>query len=101
VMFLLVLSILGIPLIPLYIVALFLIWILGYTLVADWLGEVLAKRLGWTSPSRYVRLIPGIFLLFFPRWFSPLLPSPLTGGVTLTGLVVYALVFTLALGVAL
>jgi cytoskeletal protein CcmA (bactofilin family) len=101
VMLLLVLSILGIPLIPLYVVALFLVWILGYTLVADWLGELLERRLGWKLPSRYLRLIPGVFLLFFPLWFSPLLPPPLKGVVTLTGLVVDALVFTLALGVAL
>ena len=73
---LLVITILGIPLlllIPFALLALAVIFLIGFTGVAERVGEFIGARLGWTAMGPYLTTILGIVCLLLPIVLARLL----------------------------
>jgi hypothetical protein len=73
---LLVITIVGIPLlvlVPLALLALVVVFLLGFTSVAARVGQLISTRLGWTNIGPYLTTILGIVTLVLPILLARLL----------------------------
>jgi len=75
---LLVITILGIPLlllVPFAVLAVLIVFLIGFTGVAARVGQFIGPRLGWTNTGPYLTTILGIIALLFPLLVARLMGS--------------------------
>jgi hypothetical protein len=105
----LVITIIGIPLltlVPFVLIAAAIVLLLGFTAVAHRIGELAAGRFGWSALGPYLLTTIGIAIVLAPLLLSRIMGiafggfALLTVPLTVVGVVVEYLVWTIGLGAA-
>jgi len=102
---LLVVTIVGIPLlvlVPFGLLALAIVFLVGFTSVSSNIGRFVAGRLGWSTPNPYLTTVLGVVLVVLPlllgRVFRIL--SPVATVLVVVGFLFEYAVWTVGLGAA-
>ena len=103
----LVITLIGIPLlvlIPFALLALAVVFLVGFTAVAYWVGRLVSAKLAWHDENPYIAAVLGILLLVSPLLVARLLGLanwlmfPITGSLVFLGLLVEYAAWTVGFG---
>ncbi|MEZ5358161.1 MAG: polymer-forming cytoskeletal protein [Candidatus Zixiibacteriota bacterium] len=101
ILILLIITIVGLPLIIVYIFAIPIAILLGYAAAAQAIGEMVCHRFGWHQKSMYMRISCGVIALEVPHLFYMLFLALGLQSLASLMLIIYLIIGTLALTIGI